>query len=271
MEKEAETKIEETKNEAPQEEKAEGTPLLQSDDQKAEDDVSAQTWGQWFATKLSLPPSSFRDVLTDPKLSDKIADKVNAGVKKIDEAGDKLYKKIDDTGNKVSETFDHYSTKLKDKFNEKYPETGAGLKNFSDQVSAGVITGYENTKEGYHKFRENVSEAWSTRYNDTSEAFTRWSENVKSGLITGYDATQEGFQKFKENTNKYWEVAKEKTLETYETAKEKTKETYESFKEKVTGGKIEGFEPTEEGYNEYLEKDQEVPEIFQKNLVEVRL
>merc|ERR1712072_1632013 len=113
---------------------------------------------------------------------------------------------------KVSEAFDHYSTKLKDKFNEKYPETGAGLKNFSDQVSAGVITGYENTKEGYHKFRENA--------------------------------------------NKYWEVAKEKTLETYETAKEKTKETYESFKEKVTGGKIEGFEPTEEGYNEYLEKNQ---------------
>merc|ERR1711974_156097 len=129
--------------------------------QDAENNNNAETWGQWFATKLSLPPGSFRDVLTDPNLGDKIKDGVKEGYQKVEEVSYNAYKKVDD-----------FSIKLKEKFNEKYPETAAGLKNFSDQISTGVIVGYDATKEGYHKFRENVSDAWTSNYNTTSEAFT---------------------------------------------------------------------------------------------------
>jgi len=239
MEKESDLKMEENKDNTPQEdnkeEKAESTPLISTEnapeDQDAQEPVNiVETWGQWFASKLSLPPGSFRDALVDPNLTDKVKDGVKDSYQKVAEGVKNTYTKIDEL-----------SIRLKAKFAEKFPETAEGLKSFSDQVSAGVVTGYENTKEGYHKFRENASEAWATNYTKTQEGFKTWSENVKSGLITGYDATKEGFEQFKDNTKKYWEVVVDKT-----------KETYESFKTKVTGGDIQGFEPTEEGYQQYL-------------------
>ena len=51
----------------------------------------------------------------------------------------------------------------------------------------------------------------------------------------------EWYTNIKVNTKKYWDVAVDKT-----------KETYESFKTKVTGGDIQGFDPTEEGYQQYM-------------------
>merc|ERR1711879_1038591 len=145
------------------EEVTETTPIVNSEnDQATEDNNSAETWGQWFATKLSLPPGSFRDALTDPNLSDKLKDQAKEIKDKVKEGVTNTYNKVDD-----------FSNRLKEKFAEKYPETAAGLKNFSDQISGGIIVGYEKTSEGYHKFREDVSEAWTTNYNNTSESFTR--------------------------------------------------------------------------------------------------
>jgi len=239
MEKESDIKMEENKDNTPQEdnkeEKTETTPLVieenAPEDQDAQEPVNiVETWGQWFASKLSLPPGSFRDTLTDPNLTDKVKDGVKDSYQKVAEGVNKTYTKIDEL-----------SISLKAKFAEKFPETSAGLKSFSDQLSNGVVVGYENTAEGYHKFRENASIAWSTNYDNTAEALKTWQENVKAGLITGYDNTKEGFESFKVNTKKYWDVALDKT-----------KETYESFKTKVTGGDIQGFDPTEEGYQQYM-------------------
>merc|ERR1739845_150022 len=108
MEKEAETKIQETKDNAQEvdnkEEVPEMTPLVNSEnDQATEDNNSAETWGQWFATKLSLPPGSFRDTLTDPNLSDKLKDQAKEIKDKVKEGVTNTYNKVDDFSNRLKE------------------------------------------------------------------------------------------------------------------------------------------------------------------------
>ena len=242
MNDEVEVKMQETKKEEIGKEIEDGdyqrVPLNNNDNnnensEKEDIPEPQQSWGQWFAGKVKSTKDIRKGTFSDPELGNKIKESL----------GNAKQNTLDVT-NKAVGKIDEFSTMFRSKFHDKYPETSEGLKKFSDEISCGVILGYDGTAEGQKKFKDNVSEAWSTNYGDAPENFDRWKSNVKSGLITGYDATAAGFEKFKENSKEFWETAKETTYQ-----------GYESFRESINSGTISGFEPTEEGYQQWQAAD----------------